>query len=215
MDPVSGDANARPPGTNAPQRHDASRIGLLGGSFNPAHDGHVEISLAAIKALGLDAVWWLVSPGNPLKDQGAYAPYDARLTKARRVARDPRIVVSDFERRKGLQYTIDTLTTLTTLWPQMRFCWLMGADSLATFDKWRDWLAIAAAAPIAVFNRPGYEDARTASPAARALAAFEVDSREAISMLDKEPPIWTYIADTANPISSTAIRQRNEPPHDD
>ncbi|MHA7873524.1 MAG: nicotinate-nucleotide adenylyltransferase, partial [Hyphococcus sp.] len=115
------------------------RIGLLGGSFNPAHDGHREISLEALRKLGLDAVWWLVTPGNPLKDAAEYAPFEERLRLARQTADHCDIVVSDFERRHGLQYTVDTLERLQLLHPSIQFVWIMGADSLESFHRWKDW----------------------------------------------------------------------------
>lgn len=195
-----------------PQRHDASRVGLLGGSFNPAHEGHREISLLALRRLKLDAIWWLVSPGNPLKDAGDYAPYDERLRVARKIADHPRIVVSNFEERKGLQYTVDTLETLRSIWPQIDFVWLMGADSLAGFHHWRDWRKIAALAPIAVFNRPGHEEAWTTAPAATELAAFRLEEDAAGALAGAEPPAWVFIAEPQNPQSSTAIRARQAPP---
>lgn len=195
-----------------PQRHDTSRVGLLGGSFNPAHAGHREISLLALKRLSLDAVWWLVSPGNPLKDARDYAPYDARLKVARKVSDHPRIIVSNFEERKGLQYTVDTLETLRALWPQIDFVWLMGADSFATFHRWRDWKKIANLAPMAVFNRPGYETAWQGAPAAEALAPFRLEESAAESLARAEPPAWVFIEESRNPQSSTAIRARGGPP---
>ncbi len=191
-----------------PHRHNTSRIGLLGGSFNPAHEGHREISLEALKLLRLDAVWWLVSPANPLKESGdyEYAPYAERLATARRVAGSPRIIVSNFEDRKGLQYTVDTLEALNELWPQIDFVWLMGADSLAGFHRWRNWRRIASLAPIAVFNRPGHEEAAIASEAARDLALFRVPSGRAAEIVGAEPPAWTFIEATNNPASASAIR---------
>jgi len=194
-----------------PQRHDASRIGILGGSFNPAHEGHREISLAALKILHLDAVWWLVSPGNPLKDPSSYAPYPERLAKARSIANHHRIVVSNFEERKNLQYTVDTIDALQSLWPQMDFVWLMGADSLETFDRWKDWRRIAAMTPIAVFNRPGHERAFETAQAAQELAAFRAPETEAAAVVSAEPPAWTFISSTANPTSATELR-KNSPP---
>lgn len=191
-----------------PQRHDTSRVGLLGGSFNPAHEGHREISLIALKRLGLDAVWWLVSPGNPLKDAADYAPYDERLRLARKAADHPRIIVSNFEERKGLQYTVDTLETLRALWPQIDFVWLMGADSFATFHRWRDWKTIASLAPMAVFNRPGYEAAWKAAPAAEDLAAFRLEESAALGLAGAEPPAWVFFPEPQNAQSSTAIRAR-------
>lgn len=194
-----------------PHRHDTSRIGLLGGSFNPAHDGHRDISLAAISHLRLDAVWWLVTPGNPLKGEDYdYAPYEARLAAARRTANHPRIVVSNFERRKGLQYTVDTLEALHDLWPQIHFVWLMGADSLEGFHKWKDWRRIASLVPIAVFNRPGHETAATASEAARDLALFRAPAGRAADIVDAYPPAWTFIETTQNPASASAIRRSRQ-----
>jgi nicotinate-nucleotide adenylyltransferase len=194
-----------------PHRHDHSRIGLLGGSFNPAHDGHREISLEALKILELDAVWWLVTPGNPLKAAGDYAPYEERLAAARRIADHPRIVVSNFEDRKGLQYTVDTIEALHELWPQIRFVWLMGADSLAGFDRWKNWKRIASLVPIAVFNRPGSEAALTESVAARELALFRTPAGRAAEIVDAEPPAWTFVETTRNPASATAIRKQRTP----
>jgi nicotinate-nucleotide adenylyltransferase len=191
-----------------PQRHTQSKIGLLGGSFNPAHEGHREISLAAVGELGLDAVWWLVSPGNPLKAPEDYAPYELRLAKARTVADHPLIVVSDFENRKNLQYTVDTLEALVSLWPDIEFVWLMGADSLETFDRWKDWRRIFNLAPIAVFSRPGHENAAEQSPAAMEFAAFRLAGPAARRLADAEPPAWAYFSGPANPISSTRLRAR-------
>ncbi|MEL6360840.1 MAG: nicotinate-nucleotide adenylyltransferase [Pseudomonadota bacterium] len=193
---------------SAPKRHATDRIGLLGGSFNPAHGGHREISLEALSVLGLDAVWWLVTPGNPLKDPGLYAPYEDRLATARTVADHHRIVVSDFEHRKGLQYTHETLAALTDLWQQIEFVWLMGADSLETFHLWRNWQDIFATVPIAVFNRPGSERAATESTAAREFSAFKVDHDNAMAIFTREPPVWTFIGTTQNPTSSTDIRNQ-------
>jgi len=193
-----------------PQRHDRSRIGLLGGSFNPAHEGHREISLEALKLLKLDAVWWLVSPGNPLKERAGYdyAPYEERLAAARRIADHPRIIVSNFEQRKGLQYTVDTLEALIDLWPQIRFVWLMGADSLADFHRWRNWRRIVSLAPFAAFNRPGFAEAALAGETAKELALFRVPSGRAAEIVDMDPPAWTFIESTVNPVSSTEIRKR-------
>ncbi len=191
-----------------PHRHTTSRIGLLGGSFNPAHDGHREISLEALRLLELDAVWWLVTPCNPLKqDDGyAYAPYGDRLAAARRVANHPRIIVSNFEDRKNLQYTVDTLAALHELWPQIDFVWLMGADGLERFHEWKDWRRIAATTPIAVFNRPGHEQAALASKAAQELALFRAPSGRAAGIVAAEPPVWTFVETTRNPASASKIR---------
>ena len=186
------------------------RIGLLGGSFNPPHEGHRQISIAALERLGLDAVWWLVTPGNPLKDPSVYAPFEKRLHKARSFSDHPDIVVSDFEKRHSLQYTVDTIERLTLLNPTTQFIWLMGADGLASFDQWKDWRRIAEMAPIAVFNRPGYEGDALQSVAAKALSAFQIDENAPEALTQQEPPAWIFFSDTDNPLSSTAIR--NEQP---
>lgn len=141
------------------------RIGLLGGSFNPAHSGHRRISLAAIEALALDELWWLVSPGNPLKPTAGMAPFAARLASAQMMARRSRIRATDVEARLGTRYTVDTLRLLTRRYPRDRFVWIMGADNLAQFHRWRDWRSIARSMPIAVVARPGYDSAAVASPA--------------------------------------------------
>ncbi len=187
------------------------RIGLLGGSFNPPHAGHREISLEALERLGLDAVWWLVTPGNPLKDPDVYRPFEERMKKARALADHPDIVVSDFERRHDLQYTVDTLERLKLLNPDTAFVWLMGADSLASFHRWKDWRRIAELAPIAVFNRPGYGDDALESEAAKTLSAFRLEPGDAGRLIEAEPPVWVFFPETDNPLSSTDIRNAETP----
>jgi nicotinate-nucleotide adenylyltransferase len=182
------------------------RVGLLGGSFNPPHEGHREISLAALERLGLDAVWWLVTPGNPLKDPEQYAPFDERIHLARKFANHCDIVVSDFERRHNLQYTIDTLNRLTVLNPETQFIWLMGADSLANFHRWKNWRSIAELTPIAVFNRPGYNDDALNSEAAQSLSTFRITEANPEKLVQNEPPVWIFFSDTDNPSSSSDIR---------
>ena len=139
--------------------------GLLGGSFNPAHGGHRRISLFAIAALGLDEVWWLVSPGNPLKPREDMAPLAARLGSAQAMARRAPIVATAIEREFGTRYTVDTLRALKRRFPSRRFVWIMGADNLAQFHRWKDWRQIARLMPIAVIARPGYDGAALAGPA--------------------------------------------------
>ena len=149
------------------------RIGLLGGSFNPAHRGHRAISMAAHAALDLDEVWWLVSPGNPLKEGRAdMAPLGVRLASARRMARAAPIRVTDIECRLGTRYTVDTIDKLTRLYTRHQFIWLMGADNLAQFHQWRGWRRIAHRVPIAVIARPGYDGAARAAPAMGWLRRF-------------------------------------------
>ena len=180
-------------------------IGLLGGSFNPAHDGHRYISLEAIKRLALDEVWWLVSPQNPLKPRAGMAPFAERLAGARRVARQPRIKVSDLEARIGTTYTAETLRRLTAM-PAQRFIWLIGADNLLQLPKWQHWERIFALAPIAVFDRTPYSQSAVASKAGHRFAHARIAETAAHSLKDKATPAWTYIHLPPHPASSTAIR---------
>ncbi|MEM9170794.1 MAG: nicotinate-nucleotide adenylyltransferase [Pseudomonadota bacterium] len=188
-----------------------SAVGLLGGSFNPAHGGHRELSLAALRWIGLDAVWWLVSPGSPLKDDRDYAPYPVRLSVARAMAAHERIVVSNYEDRQNLRYTVDTLDALISDYPAMRFVWLMGADGLRDFHLWRDWRRIAELAPMAVFSRPGATDDALTSEAGAALATFRIETTGepggGAGLIGAEPPAWALFEDLDNPLSSSALRQ--------
>ena len=146
--------------------------GLLGGSFNPAHGGHRRISLFAMETLALDEVWWLVSPGNPLKPREGMASLAARVASAQRIARRSRIRVTAIERELKTRYTVDTMKRLLRRYPKRRFLWLMGADNLAEFHRWKDWRRIARLMPIAVIGRPGYDEAALASPAMAWLGRF-------------------------------------------
>jgi nicotinate-nucleotide adenylyltransferase len=184
-----------------------ARIGILGGSFNPAHRGHRRISLNAVRALGLDEVWWLVSPGNPLK-QGRedMAPLAARVASARRLARRAPIRVSDFEREEGTRYTIDTLRRLKQRFPANDFIWLMGSDNLRNFHKWRDWRQIARLVPIAVISRPGYDSMAHAARAMGWLRRFVRPSRQANEWTEWSAPAIIFLRLPPDPASSTAIR---------
>ena len=185
-------------------------VGLFGGSFNPAHDGHAHVAETAMRRLGLDRVVWLVSPQNPLKDARDSAPLAERMASARaaaRLAADGRaMVVSDFETRAGTQWTVDTLRALTARHPGVRFVWLMGSDNLATFHRWRGWTDIAAAMPMAVIARPGSQLQSRTAPAARRYAAFRVPQEQARLLPDTPAPAWTYLTAPLNRASSTAIR---------
>lgn len=152
------------------------RIGLLGGSFNPAHGGHRAITLKAMAALGLDEVWWLVSPGNPLKPRAGMAPLAARFASAQRQARRAPIRVTALEQELGTRFTVDTARAIVRRWPKHRFIWLMGADNLAQFDRWKAWRRIAATMPIAVIARPGYDRAAFASPAMAWLRRYRLSA---------------------------------------
>lgn len=182
------------------------KIGLLGGSFNPPHEAHRAISQLALRRLGLDRVWWLVTPGNPLKDARILPPLAERLADARRVAAHPRIDVTDLEAGIGTRFTADTIAWLKRRFPAVRFVWIMGADNLAQFDRWQNWRAIAEAVPIAVVDRFGASYAATASPAAQALAAARIRERDARSLADRKPPAWVYLHGLKSPLSSTSIR---------
>ena len=148
------------------------RIGLLGGSFNPPHDAHRTISLFAIKRLKLDRVWWLLTPGNPLKDHGSLRDIDQRMEAARKIANDPRIDVSCLEAVIGTRYTVDTISYLRRRACGARFVWIMGADNLAQFHRWQNWRRIASEVPLAVIDRPPQSFRALAAPAAQALARY-------------------------------------------
>jgi nicotinate-nucleotide adenylyltransferase len=182
------------------------RIGLLGGSFNPAHRGHRKLSLHAIRALALDEVWWLVSPGNPLKPEAGMAPYPARLASARQMARHAPIRVSDAEARLRTRYTADTLARLPNLYPNNRFIWLMGADNLAQFHRWRDWRGIARQVPIAVIARPGYGARAHASPAMSWLRRAVRPAGQAKKWTRWRLPALVLLRFRPDPTSATRIR---------
>jgi len=182
------------------------RIGLLGGSFNPAHEAHREISLTALKRLGLDQVWWLVTPGNPLKDPSKLASLESRVEVARKMARHPRIEVTGFA--GGSAYTIDLLAELKRRFPGVNFVWLMGADNLAQFHRWRAWEEIFAAVPIAVLDRPGLRLKARASKAAQRFALYQVDESDAGGLARLEPPAWTILSHRLSGLSSTALRAK-------
>lgn len=184
-------------------------IGLLGGSFDPAHAGHAHITREAIKRFGLDRVWWLVSPGNPLKERGP-APMAARLARARAVIDDPRVEVTDLEARLGTRYTAQTIARLQALYPGVRFVWLMGADNLADFHRWENWRAIMQMVPVGVIARPGDRVAARSSKAAQIFGAARLRGREARRLAWASPPAWCLINVPMVSASSTDIRARGE-----
>lgn len=184
-----------------------ARIGLLGGSFNPAHEGHRHISLVARRRLGLDAVWWLVSPQNPLKPKAGTADFEKRLDAARKTARHPRIVVSDLEARLGTRYTVETLRLLKTRFPCAHFVWLMGADNLAQLPWWKDWQEIMSLVPVAVIDRPGYTLKAQLGKAAERFRKARVPEARARAFPYADPPAWIYLHAKLNPLSATAIRR--------
>jgi nicotinate-nucleotide adenylyltransferase len=184
-------------------------IGLLGGSFDPAHQGHAHITREALKRIGLDRVWWLVSPGNPLKARQP-APMAERMARARAVIDDPRVVVSDLEARLGTRFTAQTLRRLTALYPGVRFVWLMGADNLVQFDRWQDWEWIMRNVPIGVFARPGSRLAALGARAAEEYARFRLSGPSARLLPSRGAPAWCFLDVPMVDISSSAIRARGE-----
>jgi nicotinate-nucleotide adenylyltransferase len=186
-------------------------IGLLGGSFNPPHRGHVLASHLALTRLGLDRLWWLATPGNPLKSSADLAALRARIEAAQVLARDPRIAVTGFESEIGSRYTADTLRYLTRRAPRARFVWIMGADNLAQFHRWRDWQEIAASVPILVVDRPGASFAPLSAPAAQALARCRRPENEAAWLAQMKPPAWIFLHGPRSSASSTALRRARAP----
>ncbi len=184
------------------------RVGLLGGSFNPAHGGHRRISLFALQALGLDEVWWLVSPGNPLKPAEGMAPLAARLASAQRIARGAPIRPTAIERELGTRYTVDTLRALKRRYPKIDFIWLMGSDNLAQFHHWRDWRGIARTMPIAVIARPGYDGAAFASPAMAWLGRYRRSAAGLSTGAGWSTPALILLRFDPDPRSATALRRR-------
>jgi nicotinate-nucleotide adenylyltransferase len=184
-------------------------IGLLGGSFDPPHAGHAHITREALKRLGLDRVWWLVSPGNPLKREGP-APLPRRMAAAREVMRHPRVVVTDIEARIGTRFTAETLERLIALYPGVRFVWLMGADNLATFDRWQRWRWIMDNVPVAVLARPGQNLSARRPRAAAVYGAHRLREAEGARLCTAEAPAWCYLNVPMVDISSSEIRARGD-----
>ena len=182
------------------------RIGLLGGSFNPPHIAHRAISLFAIKRLKLDRIWWLVTPGNPLKDNGALHELDERAEAARQMASDPRIDVSCLESVIRTRYTVDTITYLRRRASGLRFVWIMGADNLAQFHRWQNWRRIASEVPIAVIDRPPQSFRALAAPAAKALAHYRLPENQAGRLADQRAPAWVFLTGMKLNLSSTGLR---------
>ena len=182
------------------------RVGLLGGSFNPAHRGHRHVTLAAIRALDLDEAWWLVSPGNPLKPRRGMAPFAARVASARRMARRAPIRASAIEQRLHTRYTVDTLRVLQRRFPKIRFIWIMGADNLAQFHVWKDWRTIARTMPIAVIARPGYDARALAAPAMGWLRRFRRPARQASDWTEWSVPALVLLRFRPDPTSATQLR---------
>lgn len=192
------------------------RVGLFGGSFNPAHEGHAHVAETARVRLGLDRVIWLVSPQNPLKPTHETAELAHRVEAARKLARGRSMIVSDAETRMGARYTLDTLRVLKKRFPGVKFVWIMGADSLGAFHRWRGWTQIMREVPVAVVSRPWAALKSRTSPAARRFAHMRISSDRARTLADTDPPAWVYLQGPLNFASSTALRARlrTSPPGD-
>ncbi|MFC3317863.1 nicotinate-nucleotide adenylyltransferase [Rhizobium rosettiformans] len=181
-------------------------VGLFGGSFNPPHQGHLLVAEIALRRLGLDQLWWLVTPGNPLKSRNELAPLAERLEACEALAEDPRIKITAFEKTLGTSYTARTLDFIRARNPHVHFIWIMGADNLAGFHRWQRWQKIATTFPIAVIDRPGSTLAYLSSKTARTFDYARVDEEDAGVLWQKRAPAWTFIHGPRSTLSSTAIR---------
>ena len=197
------------PGSGPRARPPKRRIGLLGGSFNPAHEGHRHISLLALRRLGLHEVWWLVSPQNPLKPRAGMAVFDERLAAAKAAAGDHRLRVSDIERRLGTCYSVDTVARLKRRFRRHRLVWIIGADNLPTLAAWRRWPALFRAIPVAVIDRWPYSRYASVVKPAKRFARQRLAERRASGLARSKPPAWMIIHGPLHPASATALRAAN------
>jgi nicotinate-nucleotide adenylyltransferase len=189
-----------------PGRRRSRRVGLFGGSFNPAHEGHLHVSLIALKTLNLDELWWLVSPQNPLKPRVGMAPFEDRVAGARRLAQDRRIKVSTLEADLGLHFTADTVRALKRRHPRIRFVWLMGADNLPGFTHWRRWAEIYRAVPVAIFDRRPYAPQVHSTVPSIRFARHHLPERLSRRLAELTPPVWTFLHSRLHAASASAIR---------
>jgi nicotinate-nucleotide adenylyltransferase len=189
-----------------PPHAPGQRIGLFGGTFDPPHEAHLAACRLALKRLSLDRIWWLVTPGNPLKDTSGLAPLDRRVAAARALARDPRIAVTGLEADIGVRYTYDTVHYLVSHCPGVHFVWIMGADNLRSFHRWQKWRGIARLVPIAVVDRLGPSLYAAGSVAAQALRRWRIPENLAAALPTRRPPAWVFIHGLKSSLSSTALR---------
>ncbi len=184
------------------------RIGIMGGSFNPPHEGHAIVAETAVKRLGLDQLWWVVTPGNPLKANGGLPPQPERMADARAFARGPKMKITGFEAELGTPYTAATLAFLKSRYPDVHFVWVMGADNLAGFNRWQHWKSIAASFPIAVVDRPGWRLKALAGEAAQLLGQARLGEAEARRLPTAQPPAWVFLTSRLSEQSSTKLRAK-------
>ncbi len=209
--PASPIAASPPPAPSVPRyrippHFPGQRIGLFGGTFDPPHEAHLAACLLALKRLALDRVWWLVTPGNPLKDTSGLAPLDERVAAAREIARHPRIDVTGVESEIGVRYSYDTIRYLVSHCPGVHFVWIMGADNLRSFHRWQKWRGIAGMVPIVVIDRLGPSLYAMGSVTAQALGRQRVPESAAASLPFRRPPAWVFLHGLKSPLSSTALR---------
>ncbi len=189
-----------------PVAQPGQRIGIMGGSFNPPHDGHRIVAETALKRMQLDQLWWVVTPGNPLKSNGALPSQASRMAACQSFARGPAMHITGFEAELGSPYTAVTVEFLTRRYPGVYFVWVMGADNLASFHRWQNWRRIAALVPLAIIDRPDWRLKALSSPAAQALAISNVPESLAATVPSRQPPAWTLLSTRLSPLSSTVIR---------
>ncbi|MTI43784.1 nicotinate-nucleotide adenylyltransferase [Roseibium hamelinense] len=190
-----------------PHAEPGNRIGLFGGSFNPPHSGHRLVATTVLKRLGLDQVWWFVTPGNPLKDHSDLAPLEMRLHMTNALADHPRMKVTAYETVLQTPFTARTIKKLRAMRPGLRFVWVMGADNLAGFHKWQDWRSILGLVPIAIVDRPGASLSVLSAPMAKAYEKHRLPEEDAALLPDMAPPIWTFLHTSLDDASSTDLRR--------
>lgn len=210
MSPVSLGGGLDRDWLKLPHAEPGNRIGIFGGSFNPPHSGHRMVAQTVLKRLGLDQVWWLVTPGNPLKSHSDLAPLEMRLHLASALADHPRMKVTAFEAVLGTPYTAKTLVALKSMCPSLRFVWIMGADNLADFHKWQDWRRIVDTVPLAIVDRPGASLSVMSAPMAKAYEKYRLPEEEAPLLPGIKAPAWTFLHTPLDEASSTVLRRKRD-----